>query len=725
MDVRTIFSGFAGITIVALAGCSDPAPPPGNNNQGPPSRVSDVTLSGTAAKGIIKLGNVMAEELNADGTVLSQVGSAITGADGSYSLMVNKPYFGGPVRVTVSAGVNTQMKCDVLEGCGMRMDGLVDITDPSAVDFGEWYKPGSLSMMALVAEAAANDSVSVNITPYTNLAADYALATRTASRALDTGSLTSAKVYNANSEVSNLLGIDILKTRPVDITDSDAIRSGDANGVTYAAVSAAVLADADTSEGGPDINGALGTLTNSFDFNNGSIIADDTGTPTDDSVISLQEIIDNASGILGEMGVTDISGVIAKLMADVNGAGGGSVDPVPGDTADGSALVKVKAFVGDIRTWSSAIESEMGGNNGAFELQTGTIINAAGLGMNFLFGPAFYASAEVMEKHFHGINTSPNLVDYTTGLPTDPQFTEGTIEKSGDVITITDGLIDGVTVNMSVRLPENGTVLATGAAFTVEIISASFESDATDATINSGKITFNLASEYIIDWIAIKLGSAAMPNMLTGSVDMDMTLTQKQDASGTPLENEITFGGAVSSSFINPAAVTGAAGDISKIIPGTLTINGNVSDTAGNNFDARFTFNIANVELLLAAGLLDSDKPRIGLDFTMQLAGFPEVSVNINGSKADFATNNVTTTVSYGSRRIVVAGGLGISTDGVTLSAGQVGFFNQDGVMMIVNGDLGTLEGDVTLNGVTYANISQVSNGLAKITYSDGTFEIL
>jgi len=169
MDVRTIFNGFLGMTIVVLGGCSDPAPPsPGVSpslDVPPSSGVNNVTLGGTAAKGIISLGNVVAEELKADGTVLTQVGSATTGADGRYSLTVSSAYLGGPIKVTVSADENTQMKCDVVEGCGARVDGLEDILNPTVVDFGEWYKPGDLNMMALVAEAAANHTVKVNITP--------------------------------------------------------------------------------------------------------------------------------------------------------------------------------------------------------------------------------------------------------------------------------------------------------------------------------------------------------------------------------------------------------------------------------------------------------------------------------------------------------------------------------------------------------------------------------
>jgi len=737
MDVRTIFNGLLGMTIVVLGGCSDPAPPSSgvspSSDVPPSSGVNNVTLGGTAAKGIISLGNVVAEELKTDGTVLAQVGSATTGADGRYSLSVSSAYLGGPIKVTVSADENTQMKCDVVEGCGARVDGLEDILNPTVVDFGEWYKPGDLNMMALVAEAAANHTVKVNITPYTDLAANYALAvthTGIASRALDTGSLTSAGVYNANSEVSNLLNnINILNTQPVDITDISAVIGGDPTEVVYAAVSAALLRSNETAGGTPNVNAALGDLSNSF--NGGTIVADD-----------MQDIIDSASSVLDQVGsIVDISGILAGLQADIDAAnggnggngggsngGGGIIDPTPSGTADAADLVKVKAFVGDVRTWGTVIKNETGVNGGPFEVQTGLISAAADLSMDFLFGPAFFASAEVMEMHFHGRNTSPNLTDYTTGGATDPQFTTGTIAKLGNIITITDGVIDGVTVNMSMKFPADGEVLALGSSFSIEIVSASFESAATDAYINTGKVTFNLASEYTIDWTAIDQGNAVIPGILGGSVNWDTTMIQKQDDFGTPLDAEITFAGTLSTRFVNPSVVLGTADDLSEIIPGTLTINGDVSDTAGNKFGARFTFNIVDVELLAAAGMLDSAVPKIGLDFTMQLAGLPEVSVNINGSQTGLEEGTAKTTITYGGRRIVITSDLAVSSvDGVDNIAaiGDAAISNQDGVTMRFDGNLEALEGDVLFNNVSYATISKMDNGASKITYIDGTFEIL
>ena len=839
MSIRTILNGFIGITVAMLVGCGGG----GGGGGGGSTPPEDITLGGTAAKGIIKGGNVVAEELDASGTVIRQVGSATTIADGSYSLTVGSTYGGGPIQVTISADANTEMKCDVPVGCGTRTDGLADTVNSTIIDFGEWYKPGSLTMKALVAEAAASDTIDVNITPYTNLAA---------SRAMEAGTLDAAAVYNANSEVSVLLGgIDILNTKPLDITDVTAISGGDATEIAYAAFSAAIAALADASSGNPDIDGALAILSSSF--NGGAIAADDGGA--DDATISLQEIIDGASSTLAQTGTGDTSGTVADLQADVTTAGaGGSVDPQPSPSAGDSNLAKVKAFVTDVRTWGTVIEEETRVKGDAFGQQVDLASDGADMSMDFMVSPAFDAALDAIAMKLEG-NTSSDLSSYVTGsFPWDPQFSAGTISNSAGVVTISGGAIEGVTVNMTVQLPEDG---ATASSFTLGISSASFRSNKTDADITSGTITVNLATPYTVDWTAIDAGTALTPDITDGSISIDVSLTQKQgiDLMMMPvaLDSPVTFAGTLSATLTNP--IEDALGDITWITPSTLNLAGNVSDTAGNSLDANFAVNITNgdtftpvgelpfgtvkaglvtwsyTDVSLADGtddtftlvtpeytltiqwdsgtqaatvtenwgygysftnslsggpfasvvvaansasspinwslpyyiwvdgeggysifnytsvdfsvdgsvdgsLVDPDfvledannwlAGTVGLDFVLQLSGLPEASVNISGTRTDFEAGNASITIAYGARQIVIAGDFAGSTATTPATGmGTVTITNQDSVSMVVDGDFEASTGDVMFNGQSYATISQMSNGLTKITYSDGTFETL
>jgi len=826
VHTRTIFGGLTGVAIIVMAGCgggggsSDPAAPPEN--------IDNVTFSGTAAKGIINLGNVVAEELDTSGTVIAQVGSAITGIDGSYSLPVDNSYTGGPVRVTISADENTQMKCDVPAGCGARTDDIADSNNAAVIDFGEWYKPGTgnLTMTALIAEAATGDSIGVNITPYTHLAA---------SRAMEAGSLSTDGIYDANSEVSNLLGgIDILNTRPLDITDSSAMSGDAATGIAYAAFSAAIAALADTSGGNPDINGALAVLLNSF--TGGTIPADDGGM--DDTIISLQEIIDGATSTLAQTGTTDVSGVFTDLQADVADASGGFVDPQPAPNTGGTALAKVKAFVNDVRTWGTVIEEETSAKGEAFGTQVELASTAADLSMELVTGPALGSAIDAVFMHITGTSAT-DLSDYEVGLPGNPQFTAGTITYSNGVATITNGLIDGVTINMSVQLPADGSTVTPD--LTVDVISATLTSDSSELTINGGAVVISLATPYLIDYEAIDMGTATEPDISGASVSLDVALMQKKDESGAMLVSPVTFAGTLSTTLVNPVE-DDTTGETTWITPATLTLTGNISDTTGNSLDASFMANISNADTFEPVGRLDVNTVRddlvswtytgntftlvspeitltiqwnpdtgtatineipghgysnryvatgtytdivdavtrsssarlnmysayglyvwvdgeggyyadlgtadfstdgtasgslfdpdfmledagnwlegtVGLTFTLQLAGLPEASVNISGERTEFEAGTATITVAYDNRRIVITGAFSDVS-----STGSMTITNQDGVVMVIDGDFETSTGDIKYNGQSYGSITQMSNGLTKITYIDGSFETL
>jgi len=120
------------------------------------SSVSGVQLNGTASKGILNGGVVTAEELDSSGNAIATLATTTTAADGSYSLTLSDDYTGGPVQVSISVDANTQMKCDSPVGCGTRTDSLTDTYSPLTIDFGEWYKPASFTMTALVPDAEAN-----------------------------------------------------------------------------------------------------------------------------------------------------------------------------------------------------------------------------------------------------------------------------------------------------------------------------------------------------------------------------------------------------------------------------------------------------------------------------------------------------------------------------------------------------------------------------------------
>lgn len=559
------------VLILALGGCGGGGG--GGSGGGEVDKgIAGVSLGGSAVKGIIKNGKVIAEELDTSGTVVREVGTATTAADGSYSLNISNAYTGGPIQITISADVSTEMKCDIPAGCGARDDGIPDSSNPSTIDFGEWYKPGSLSMTALIAAAEKNASISANVTPYTDLA------TR---RAKEAASLTAAVVNQANSEVSNLLGgIDIMNTKPLDITDPVAVNAGNATEIAYAAFSAAIAALADTSSGKPDMNSALSALGTSF--TGGTI-----------SVVSLQQIITGAQSAFAQAGIVDTSGATASMQVKVDGATGGVVDPEPSPSAGDSNLAKVKAFVSDVRTWGTVISTELDAEANAFSDQANLASTAANASGGLLTGRALNSAVQAIGGFFDGTYTSNDLsaAEYS-GLG----FISGSISSTGDTFVITDGVVDGVTVNMTGLIPQDGT---TATSFTIGITIATFRSAAADADINSGIFTLTTASGYTIDWAAIDAGTAD-PEISSGSIDFDLSLTQKQDELGAPLAAIITFTGKLSATLVNPKK--DSTGDYVWVTPKTLTLSGGVSSSAGHSLDFSLTANVTNADAFTPIG---------------------------------------------------------------------------------------------------------------------------
>lgn len=383
----------------------------------PSTNITGVTIDGTAAKGIIKDGVVIAEQLDTSGNVVAVVGNATTAADGSYSLTLDNNYTGGPIQISITANSTTQTKCDVPASCGTRTDGLTDANEPLTINFGEWYKPAALTMTALVPAAEANETLSVSVTPFTHMAAARARAGAT---------LDATTIANANSEVSNLLGgIDILNTRPMDITDNTAVNAAlSKTQVTYAALASALsnqgLVDAN---GQPDLNAAINLLASSF--TSGVIEADDSDGD-DVAQISLQEIVDAAIATFTEAGITDVTGILDDLQSDIDiaEAGDGTIDPEPGDTAADENLDKVKAMMSDVRTWGNVIAAETDARGTAFEAQVSLASDAIGV----------FGSADPVDVLAASIDAALNFTAGSTDI-TDYslEFTEGTIDATPGV----------------------------------------------------------------------------------------------------------------------------------------------------------------------------------------------------------------------------------------------------------------------------------------------------
>ena len=542
-----------------------------------------VTVGGTAAKGIVKDGVVTAKELNASGDVVATVGSATTGNDGTYSLTLNDNYNGGPIQISITADGNTQMKCDVPAGCGTRTDGLSDTTNTLSIDFGEWYKPAALTMTALVPDAQANETLSVSVTPFTHMAAARAEAAST---------LDATAIANANSEVSNLLnGIDILNTPPVDISDDTAVSGAlSATQVTYAALASALsnqgFVDAN---GQPDLNAAIDLLASSFVT--GIIEADDTNGD-DAAQISLQEIVTAAEETFAAAGILDLTGILDGLQAAIDYAedeGDGTIDPVPSTTVADPDLDKVKAMVSDIRTWGNVIVAETEVRGSAFETQISLASDAIGI-----FGTAdpidvLDASLEAALSFISGIN---DVSVYNLGLNT---FLSGAIDSPAPgVITITDGVVHGYTVNITINIPEDGTL---DTSFSLGISTATISSlnNVNVMTINNGLANVTFAEPFAVVYadIADPLTTVILPVTTDLTFDLDnVAFTQYVNSLGVALASPVSFTGTLSFDLDKIPVINNPLDEMA--LPKTLNLSGVISNTLGDSVTATLAVNVTN-----------------------------------------------------------------------------------------------------------------------------------
>jgi len=172
--VETVKSGLV-LLLVFLAGCGGGGG--GSSSGTPPAQTSLTTISGVASKAPISGGTVTAYRIvnNAKG---SAIVSGPTGAGGAYSLDLGS--YTGPVILEISGGTYTD------EATGT----------PATI-------PASAPLHTLVSNASG--TISVAITPLTELASQLAGST-----------LTASAIDSANAQVASIFKVyDIVKTLPV------------------------------------------------------------------------------------------------------------------------------------------------------------------------------------------------------------------------------------------------------------------------------------------------------------------------------------------------------------------------------------------------------------------------------------------------------------------------------------------------------------------------------
>jgi len=280
---------------------------------------------GVASKGILSGAVVRAYELAANGERLraEPVGEAKTDDNGRYELTIGAAYSGGPLLFELTGDAGTRMTCDVPVGCGTGAAFGTRVP----VDAG-------FKLLAIVPSAASGQSLSVQLTPFTTMAARRALN--------DDRGVNANTVAQANSETSQLVGVNILTTEPVDLT-----RDGEADddAKVYAAFLAGVGSLAYSRPGG--LNQLIEDLGETFA--DGAFAADDK--------VTIQDLVTAVRTTAAATQLRDKlpSKVSQALEVIEAGIVDGGYDPEPSPVANDTALAKGKALVKEARTLLTSV----------------------------------------------------------------------------------------------------------------------------------------------------------------------------------------------------------------------------------------------------------------------------------------------------------------------------------------------------------------------------------
>lgn len=312
--------------VLALAACDSKTKRPPVVQPGPgPTPSLEAKSTGVVSKGILRHAPVEAFELNAQGERVRSLGTSRTDANGRYNLNLGGVYEGGPLLLTVTADGDTRMVCDVpdsMGGCAETAFG-----DELALD-------DDFELLAVVPSIANDSEVKAQLTPFTTMAAHRALAE----------TVSDQSIQRANSATSQILGVNILTTEPVDLASGAA--APNSGSTVYAAYLAGLGGMAYAREDG--LSHFIHELAASFA--DGAFDADDS-VRIDDLLSNVRQastaLFPNLPGLLNHS--------LTVLEANIDEDGGYS--PEPTELADASAVEKAKAVLTRARTLFTSVSS--------------------------------------------------------------------------------------------------------------------------------------------------------------------------------------------------------------------------------------------------------------------------------------------------------------------------------------------------------------------------------
>ena len=594
--------GGGGSTAEATSTDGSPSISDSSSNSNPQKLPADTSLDGSAIKGVIANGIVNAYLVN-NGQRGDLVATTTTDANGNFSLGVSSSY-SGTLLLTLTAGSNTTMTCDSVDGCGATAagDGNFDLNTNDSVDFGEKFSLGSDFLLSAAVEA--NSGSNAYITTLSHLAAEYAASLN--------GGLNNDNVADANSQVAQIFNLtgDITKIRPVDLTDNDEVNGASTSEAQLSMLSVAVLSDLNNA----NIQNQIDSLAADFRNNQGQFVQNNSL----DGSETLNDISARAMNIAQHVSQDAAAAEFNRMRHSANQAFTGAITSViASPTASADDLDKVKAFVDDLQLWQDVVKLEgntdtMASKRQEFEeellpellvmetalslsMQWGFLPALPELAINTFcnsLGNSFTASIckslidlDAIEASCEGsglVLFGQNLCDLLEDITIINNENYAVHYHFFDGMVTVDGTLDDKTVDLEM------TVSTTGGDSLAFVATGSVESDTATLTLDNSTVTFDFDG-------AINILKLSLPETIT--INVEGGLVQNADASEDPVSFQGDMDLVVDLSDLTTASSSQSTEDTlaqtSSLLIGDnlefqLSMDGNYSTDSGENYDADF-----------------------------------------------------------------------------------------------------------------------------------------
>jgi hypothetical protein len=624
----------------------------------PPASV-EKTVNGTASKGLILGGVVTAYLINTDGTKGDEVGTATTDTtDGSYELTLGSSYNGEALIIEITATDGSQMKCD-LSVC------LADDDADVAITFGELYTLPTDFELSAVSSGSDSDTIFINITPLTNIAAALTL------DKVAGGAAPAAAAEASNYQIANLLGLDgdVTELPIVDLTDAVAINSATADSLEANLKSAAVVEAAlsDSTEG-TSLEAALKSFVTQYVASNG--IAETEGVNIDTASVSLEEIA-AASQVLTSTIVTELEDVNAEddniaavetaLIAEEAKASSGSTDVTQGEVPDdiGSiGLIAAKAFVSQVSTFSLATQLD---DASAFEKEISLASDLASSDLDASAEALSLAAAAIADALI--ANNEETITTYQSG------DISVAISVSGDTVTYTVEQTLDVENDAGVETTTTIDLVAVNAVFSDTIIETESEPKSNPYTWSAkGEASLDLALSGSVSTaktsIAINDGSHFIATLTIDEKDESQnTFTQEGN-----LENDSyteTASGLIKVTGVDVALSVTIAQIVDAEVTDPVSFTGDfkvAAELLSLEYDEEEQSNSVKSETGYTYSYTDNETETISIDgFTASLSGMFSDSTNSIEASVALAASGIEETCVWDSERTYTNNQEGVS----------------------------------------------------------------